>query len=85
MKFPIGIQVYSVRGDAKDDLKGTLAQIKAMGYDGVEFAGLYDYSPEDIRDMCAELGLVPISAHVPFLTLIERFNPQVLQGSNAAT
>ena len=51
MKFPIGIQVYSVRGDAKNDLKGTLAQIKAMGYDGVEFAGLYDYSPEDIRDM----------------------------------
>ena len=70
MKFPIGIQVYSVRGEAKADLKGTLAQIKEMGYDGVEFAGLYDYAPEDIRDMCAEIGLVPISAHVPYLDLI---------------
>ena len=70
MKFPIGIQVYSVRDAAKADLKGTLMQLKEMGYDGVEFAGLYDYAPEDIRDMCAELGLVPISAHVPYLDLI---------------
>ena len=70
MAFPIGIQVYSVRGEAKADLLGTLTQIKEMGYDGVEFAGLYDYAPEEIRDMCAKLGLVPISAHVPYLTLI---------------
>lgn len=70
MAFPVGIQVYSVRGEAKADLKGTLAQIKEMGYDGVEFAGLYGYSPEEVRDMCAELSLVPISAHVPYLELI---------------
>ena len=70
MAFPVGIQVYSVRGEAKADLKGTLTQIKEMGYDGVEFAGLYGYAPEDIRDMCAELSLVPISAHVPYLDLI---------------
>ena len=70
MKFPIGIQVYSVRGEAKADLKGTLAQIKEMGYDGVEFAGLYDYTPDQIHDMCEELGLVPISAHVPYLDLM---------------
>ena len=70
MAFPIGIQVYSVRGEAKADLRGTLTQIKEMGYDGVEFAGLYGYAPEDIRDMCTEIGLVPISAHVPYLDLI---------------
>ena len=41
MSFPVAIQVYSVREDAKADLRATLAQIKEMGYDGVEFAGLY--------------------------------------------
>ena len=57
MALPIAVQVYSVREDAKADLRGTLTKIKAMGYDGVEFAGLYGYDPAEIRDMCAELGL----------------------------
>ena len=70
MSFPVAVQVYSVRNNAKENLKDTLTKIKAMGYDGVEFAGLYNYTPEEIRDMCAELELVPISAHVPYLTLV---------------
>ena len=69
MALPIAVQVYSVRDDAQADLRGTLAKIKEMGYDGVEFAGLYGYDPADIRDMCAELGLTPISAHVPLAEL----------------
>ncbi len=36
-----------------------------MGYDGVELAGLCGYSPEQVKKMCEEAGLVPISAHVP--------------------
>ena len=71
MSFPIAVQVYSVRNDAKADLKGTLKAIKEMGYDGVEFAGLYDIPAEDIRDMCKEIGLVPISAHVPFMDMLK--------------
>jgi hypothetical protein len=48
----------------------TLKEIKAMGYDGVEFAGLYGNAPERIREMCEEIGLVPISAHVPYLDMV---------------
>lgn len=70
MALPVAVQVYSVRDDAKADLRGTLEKIKAMGYDGVEFAGLYDNSPEEIKAMCDQIGLVPISAHVPYLTMI---------------
>ena len=66
MKFPIGVQVYSVRDDAEKDLRGTLVALKEMGYDGVEFAGLYGHKPEDVRDMCKEIGLNPISAHVAY-------------------
>jgi sugar phosphate isomerase/epimerase len=37
-----------------------------MGYDGVELAGLYGRTPEEIRDCLNELGLTPISAHVSY-------------------
>ncbi len=70
MKFPVAIQVYSVRDDADANLYGTLKKIKSLGYDGVEFAGLYGHKPEEIREMCADIGLVPISAHVRYVDLM---------------
>ena len=66
MALSVAVQVYSVRDAAKEDFRGTLQKIKDMGYDGVEFAGLYGNKPEDVKAMCKEIGLVPISAHVPF-------------------
>ena len=63
--LPVALQLYSVRDDMAQDFKGTLQKVKEMGYDGVEFAGLFDNSPEQIKAWCAELGLTPISAHVP--------------------
>jgi sugar phosphate isomerase/epimerase len=71
MAFPIAVQVYSVRDDASADLRATLEKIKALGYDGVEFAGLYGNSPADIKAMCEEIGLVPLSAHVPFIDMLK--------------
>ena len=71
MSLPVAVQVYSVREYAAKDLYATLKEIKEIGYDGVEFAGLYGNSPEAIRDMCAEIGLVPISAHVPYLDMVK--------------
>ena len=70
MALPVAVQVYSVRDDAKADLRGTLQKIKDMGYDGVEFAGLYDYDPADIKKMCEDIGLVPLSAHVPYRDMV---------------
>ena len=68
--LPIGLQLYSVRDDMAKDFKGTLQKVKEMGYEGVEFAGLYDHSPEQIKTWCAELGLNPISAHVPLADML---------------
>lgn len=70
MSLPIAVQIYSVRDEASADLYGTLKQIKEMGYDGVEFAGLYGKKPSDIKAWCEEIGLVPISAHVPFVDML---------------
>ena len=71
LKFPVALQLYSVRDDMKADFKGTLKKVKELGYDGVEFAGLHGYSAEEVKAMCEEIGLVPISAHVPYAEMIE--------------
>ena len=46
MFCPIALQLYSVRNELQNDFPGTLAQVKEMGYDGVELAGLCGYSPD---------------------------------------
>ncbi len=77
IKFPIALQLYSIRDDIKADFLGALRKVKALGYDGVELAGLHGYSAEEVREMCKEVGLNPISAHVGYLDIME--NPGLLQ------
>jgi len=67
----IALQLYSVRDYTEKDFRSTLEKEKAMGYDGVEFAGLYGQSPSDMRQMLSEIGLEPISAHVPITELVK--------------
>ena len=76
MNFPIAIQLYSVRDDMANDFEGTLKKVKALGYDGVEFAGLFGKSAAEIKAMCDEIGLTPISAHVPFVGMMA--DPELL-------
>lgn len=71
MALPVAVQLYSVRDDAKNDIRATLEKVKAMGYDGVEFAGLYGYAPKELKKMCEEIGLVPVSAHVPYVDMVK--------------
>ena len=73
-KFPIALQLYSVRDALAGDFEGTLRRVAEMGYEGVEFAGLYGKSPEEILKITTELGLKVISAHVPLAEMEE--NPQ---------
>ena len=70
MAFPVALQMYSLRKEASENLYATLKKVKEMGYEGVEFAGLYKHTAEEVRDMCADIGLIPISAHVPYLEMM---------------
>ena len=71
MSLPVAIKVYSVRKEAEADLRGTLTALRDTGYDGVEFAGLYGHTAAEVRELCRELGLVPISAHVPYVDMLK--------------
>ena len=68
-KEKVGLQLYSVRENLEKDFEGTLRKVKEMGYSAVEFAGLYGNAPEKVKALCEEIGLVPLSAHVPFQEL----------------
>lgn len=76
MKLPVAVQLYSVRDEMEKDFYGTIKLMKEIGYDGVEFAGLFGQNPEEIKAFCDEIGIVPISAHVPYYDMLE--NPEAV-------
>ena len=78
-KEKIALQLYSVRGDLEKDFYGTIRAVKEIGYAGVEFAGLYGHDPLEIKAFCEELGIVPLSAHVPFQALMADMDGTIAQ------
>lgn len=72
--LPVGIQVYGLRDfleNTPENFKNVMQQVKDLGYDGVELAGLYGLEPEYIKQVLDEVGLIPISAHVPLVEMME--------------
>ena len=63
--LPVALQLFSVREELDADFEGTLRRVKALGYQGVEFAGLYGRSAETVRTLLSAIGLEPVSAHIP--------------------
>lgn len=61
----IGIQLYSVRREVEQyGVDEVFRVIKESGYDCVEFAGFYGYTPEQMVELCKKHGLEPFSAHI---------------------
>ncbi len=70
MALPVALQLYSVRDELEADFEGTVRKVKELGYDGVEFAGLYGKSAAEVKQILDDAGLVPVSAHVPLDELV---------------
>jgi len=69
----IALQLYSLReyiGGKKDgSFKGVglpkaLEDVAQIGFEGVEFAGYYDFKPAELKKMLADTGLVACGTHV---------------------
>jgi sugar phosphate isomerase/epimerase len=65
-KIPVGVQLYSVRNECKQDFSGTLTAIAKMGYPGVEFAGYWGRSAPEVKSMLDDSGLVACGSHTPY-------------------
>lgn len=65
-KFPVALQLYSVRNDCKADFDATLARVAKIGFDGVEFAGYYHYENKgaELRKKLDDLGLKAAGTHI---------------------
>ena len=63
MKF--AVQLYSLRERAeKGGAEEVLRLASEAGYDGVEFAGFYGKTPEEMKGLLQKYGLCPVSAHI---------------------
>jgi len=63
-KPPVSIQLYTLRETAAKDFFGVLKEVAAMGYVGVEMAGLHNKKPAEVRKVLDDLGLVASSTHI---------------------
>jgi sugar phosphate isomerase/epimerase len=66
---PVALQLYTVREDAARDFVGTLEQVAAIGYVGVELAGYGPLAPAELRAKLDELGLTVAGSHVALARL----------------
>jgi sugar phosphate isomerase/epimerase len=77
----IGIQLWSVKDDLKQDFEGTLGKLAAMGFQGVEFAGEFGRfatDPAGLRAFLDGQKLQCAGAHLDFAALAdERFRQTV--------
>ena len=78
-KIPIAVQVYSVRQIAQNDTAGVLAQIAKIGYHGVEFAGYYGHSAQDIKKILDDNGLKAAGTHIGLDTLLGDNLPKTIE------
>jgi sugar phosphate isomerase/epimerase len=66
-RVPVGIELYSVRDELKQDLMGTVRGVAKMGYQGVEFFSPYfSWTPEyakEVRKLLDELKITCWSTH----------------------
>lgn len=63
---PIGLQLYSLREYGPNDLPGTLAKVRSMGFREVESAGLWKRTLREFRSALDAAGLKCHSAHIGF-------------------
>ncbi|MBM7840007.1 sugar phosphate isomerase/epimerase [Alkalihalobacillus xiaoxiensis] len=60
----IGLQLYSVKERCAEDFFGTLDEVAKSGYDGVEFAGYYDKTSQELNRKLKDIGLAAAGSHI---------------------
>lgn len=73
----VGLQLYTVRDAMEKDFEGTLRRIAEMGYQGVEFAGYYGRTAEQVKAILEETGLTALGAHTPYDRLRDALDEEI--------
>ena len=66
----IGSPLFILRDECSKDLMLVIERLAEIGFDGIEFLGLFGHAPADIRKKLDSCGIVAIGDHVPFIDFI---------------
>ena len=69
---PVGIQLWSLRNQLKDNVPAGLDLVKSLGFTAVETAGTYNVTPQEFRKLADERGLKLVSGHFPYEQLRDK-------------
>lgn len=58
-----GLQMYSIRDLAKENLREALKKVAELGYKYIEFAGFFGNTAEDVKSWLDEYGLICSGTH----------------------
>lgn len=69
-----GVVSFTFRNQFQEDVPGTLDMIKEMGFTNIEFSNLFGKTPEEMRNLLDERGLVCSSYGVSYDNLKDNIN-----------
>lgn len=72
-KGPVGLQLYSLRGEFTRNVPATMGKVREFGFKLVETAGAYNLSPAKFKELLDQNSLKAVSGHFPF----ERYRDDV--------
>ena len=80
--YPIAVQLFSLRdmiqpGYEKEDFLQILKWVAAVGYKGVQPAGLWGYTPAEVTKIVEDLGMSLAGTHSPFCRKVEDISAAV--------
>ena len=70
----IGLQLYSVKDAAAKNLLTTIENVAEMGYQGVQFAGFFNHTAEEVKSELNGAGMETAGAHVPITDFQEHLD-----------
>jgi len=73
----LGVQLYTVMDQMRQDFEGTVEKVAAIGYRNVEFAGYFDRTPEQVRALLDRLHLAAPSSHIGMDQLRSNLEAQI--------
>lgn len=73
----LSVQLYTLRDPLAQDLAGTLSQVRTIGLEYVELAGLNGRSAQEWRTLLDELGLKVSGAHIGVDALRDDFDQTI--------
>jgi sugar phosphate isomerase/epimerase len=71
------LQLYSIKEEAQENFEGALELARRAGYQGVEFAGYFGKSPDQMKALLAKHGLKAVSTHLGIPRLKEALDEEI--------